>query len=53
MRSRNSRAAARPPYAVSDLVRDLYRRREETIVRKETDTIEDEIALGLYDDEDL
>ncbi|WP_292490504.1 hypothetical protein [Methanoculleus sp. 10] len=38
-----------PPYAV----RDLYRRREETIVRKETDTIEDEIALGLYDDEDL
>jgi len=42
-----------PPYAVRDLVRNLYRRREETIVRKETDTIEDEIALGLYDDEDL
>ncbi|MCE5337221.1 MAG: hypothetical protein LLF90_00835 [Methanomicrobiaceae archaeon] len=38
-----------PPYAV----RDLYRRREEAIERKEVETIEDEIALGLYDDEDL
>ena len=35
-------------YAVRDLVRELRQQREETIARKETDTIEDEIATGVY-----
>ena len=35
-------------YAVRDLVRELRQQREETITRKETDTIEDEIATGVY-----
>jgi hypothetical protein len=35
-------------YAVRDLVRELRQQREETIARKETDTIEDEIATGIY-----
>ena len=38
-------------YAVRDLVRELRQQREETIARKETDTIEDEIATGVYGDE--
>ena len=41
-----------PSYAVRDLIADLYRRREDALERKEADTIEDEIALELYDDED-
>jgi len=35
-------------YAVRDLVRELRQQREEAIARKETDTIEDEIATGVY-----
>jgi hypothetical protein len=38
-------------YAVRDLVRELRQQREEAIARKETDTIEDEIATGIYGDE--
>jgi hypothetical protein len=38
------------PYAVRDLITELHRRREETIGRKDVDTLEDEIALGLYSD---
>ncbi|MDN7024101.1 hypothetical protein FGU65_04210 [Methanoculleus sp. FWC-SCC1] len=35
-------------YTVRDLVRDLRQQREEAVTRKETDTIEDEIATGIY-----
>ncbi|MDN7026003.1 hypothetical protein FGU65_14100 [Methanoculleus sp. FWC-SCC1] len=35
-------------YTVRDLVSDLRRQREEAVARKETDTIEDEIATGIY-----
>lgn len=38
-------------YAIRDLIRELQQQREEMIVRKETDTIEDEIATGIYGDE--
>jgi len=41
-----------PSYAVRALIADLYRRREDAILKKETDTIDDEIALELYGDED-
>lgn len=34
--------------AVRDLVSDLRQQREETVARKEIDTIEDEIATGIY-----
>ncbi|MCK9299075.1 MAG: WW domain binding protein 11 [Methanoculleus sp.] len=34
-----------------DLIEALQQQREETIARKDTDTIEDEIATGIYGDE--
>jgi len=40
------------PSAVRALIRDLHRRREETIEQKEADSIDDEIALGLYGDDE-
>lgn len=42
----------RDSYAVRDLIAELHRRREEAIARKDLDTLEDEIALGLYGDGD-
>lgn len=42
----------RDPYAVRDLVEELHRRREDALARKDLDTLEDEVALGLYGDED-
>jgi len=38
-----------PP--IWDLIEELQRQREETIARKDTDTIEDEISTGIYGDE--
>ncbi|MDN7024088.1 hypothetical protein FGU65_04145 [Methanoculleus sp. FWC-SCC1] len=35
-------------YTVRDLVRGPRQQREEAVTRKETDTIEDEIATGIY-----
>lgn len=34
-----------------NLTEELQQRREETIARKDTDTIEDEISTGIYGDE--
>ncbi len=42
----------RDAYAIRDLVEELHRRREDALARKDLDTLEDEIALGLYGDED-
>lgn len=36
---------------VWDLIEALQQQRKETIARKDTDTIEDEIATGIYGDE--
>ncbi len=41
-----------PIYVIRDLIIDLSRRRDEAILMMETDIIDDEIALGLYGDED-
>lgn len=41
-----------PIHVIRDLIIDLSRRRDEAILMMETDIIDDEIALGLYGDED-